>query len=112
MSVRPDEISASRAPSTSPLNSCDTKFGQLTTNKLAHRSSSSPAASGVFAEVAAERVGLLHQGLPRNDLKDLPEVLLVLHVARLLAPHDDDRPDELVILGAEMHVTYGRREGF
>ncbi len=35
MIVRPDEISANNAPSTSPLNSCETKFAQLTTNNPA-----------------------------------------------------------------------------
>jgi hypothetical protein len=34
MIVRPEEISASKAPSTSPLNICDTRLGQLITASL------------------------------------------------------------------------------
>src|SRR3569833_2885459 len=36
MIVRPDEMRASSAPCTSPLNSCDRKLAQLTTLDLAH----------------------------------------------------------------------------
>src|SRR5262249_22867737 len=49
--------------------------------------------SGVVAEIAAERVRLLHQRLARRNLEYLPVVLFVLHVARLLAADDDDRAD-------------------
>src|SRR5690348_11164797 len=51
--------------------------------------------SGVIAELAAERVRLLHQRRPGENLEDLPEVLLVLHVLGRLALDDDDRADEL-----------------
>src|SRR5579862_7013814 len=99
MIVSPDEMSASNAPSTSPLKHCDMKLPQLTTWPSAltrltfecilpvhARNSGNPGAtssisrvepwipaqaesndlrcrrsSGVCAELAAERVRLLHQ---------------------------------------------------
>ena len=123
MIVSPDEISASKAPSTRPLKHCDTKFGPLimartdaprngaryrrrtrsnaeSVRPAANRSSAS--GSGVVAELAAERVRLLHQRLARHDFEDLPVVLLVLHVLRRLALDDDDRADELVVFRAEV----------
>src|SRR5215470_7581815 len=112
MIVRPDAISARRAPSTNPLKSCDTKFAQLTNRNLAHRPRLSSVRSGVIAQVATKLVGFLHQRLARHDLENLPVIFLILHVARLLATHDDDRPDQLVVLLAEVHVTNGRWECF
>src|SRR5690242_13874785 len=112
MIVRPDAISAKRAPSTNPLKSCDTKFAQLTTRDLAHAPRLSRRRSGVFAQVATKRVGFLHERLARHDLENLPVIFLILHVARLLAAHDDDRPHQLVVFLAEVHVTHGRWERF
>src|SRR6185312_15867708 len=59
----------------------------------------------VVAEVAAERVGLLHQRSSRDDLNDLPEVFLVLHVLLRLAFDNDDRTDALVVFRTIMHVA-------
>src|SRR5215813_1773634 len=112
MMVRPDAISARRAPSTNPLKSCDTKFAQLTTRNLAHRPRLSFVRSGVVAQVATKRVEFLHQGIARHDLENLPVIFLILHVTRLLAAHDDDWPDQLMIFLAEVHVTHGRWECF
>src|SRR6516225_7713444 len=130
MIVRPDEISASRAPSTSPLKHCDTKLTQLITlssavrrdefqldisaacsgeaacrgeiSSLSEREPPEPRSfdrpSGIVAELAAEGVGLLHQRFARQDLHDLPVVLVVRHILRRLAADDDDGTDELVIL--------------
>src|ERR1700761_4485186 len=67
--------------------------------------------SDVVAEVAAERVRLLHQRATRHDFQDLPIVLTVLHVFRRLAANDDDRTDQLMVLGTEMHLADGRVEG-
>src|SRR5690242_7131757 len=134
MMVSPELISASSAPSTRPLNICETRLTQLITTSLAPRraqcqprriwirslstlrergsAGTAPApCSGVFAEMAAERVRLLHQRLARDDLGDLPEVFLVLHVLRRLAFDDDDRADELMVCGAEFHVADHGREG-
>src|ERR1700757_1454227 len=111
MIVRPDAINARSAPSTNPLNSCDTKFGQLTTNGLPHGALPSTR-SGVAAEIAAESIGLLHERSARNDLDDLPVVLLVLHLLRRLASNDDDGTYELVVLGTEVDITDGRGECF
>jgi hypothetical protein len=58
-----DSVNASSAPSTSPLNSCDTKLGQFSTSSLAHG-----LRSRVLTQGAAECVGLLHQRLARHDL--------------------------------------------
>src|SRR5574340_455855 len=130
MIVRPDEISASSAPSTSPLKHCEMKLAQLITRFHPDRASTrtphagigsprahggspgarrpcvkilrqriprpAPAAgyaarSGVVAELAAERVGLLHHARTRNDFEDLPVVLVVLHVLLGLAA---DRSEE------------------
>src|SRR5262245_8127818 len=112
MIVRPDAISASRAPSTNPLNSCDTKLGQLTTRNLTQAVCLPSAGSMVVAQFATERVGLLHQRLAGHDFDNLPEIFLILHGARALAAHNDDWSDQLMILLAEMHVAYGRGEGF
>src|SRR5262245_57215527 len=126
MMVSPDAIRASNAPSTSPLKHCDMKLAQLIIGQAipAERPRGWAAGgenrprphvarrSGVIAEVAAERVGLLHQRLAWHDLEDLPVVFLVLHVARLLAADDHDGANQLMIFLAEMHVTDGRREGF
>src|ERR1044072_4890468 len=106
MMVRPDEISASRAPSTRPLKHCDMKLAQLiigisipdepkrcrTADDDHPRCGVSRRKSGVVAEVATEGVRLLHQRRARHDLEDLPVVLLVLHVLRRLAL--DDRSEE------------------
>src|SRR5215471_18081520 len=122
MIVRPDEISANRAPSTTPLNICETKLLQLITLQSVARNlravrpldinagcprrlalykrpgrkqrrrlrALDPAitrqkrslrvidadrasgASGVVAEMAAERVRLLHQTFTRHDFEDFP----------------------------------------
>src|SRR5690349_5900573 len=139
MIVRPEEMRARSAPSTSPLNICETKLAQLITRSSAVSSmnerSGEPLAlsaahaekpafsasatrrrpwrrpSGVVAELAPESVRLLHQRLARNDFEDLPIVLLVLHVARLLAAHDDDRAHALMIFRTVMHVTDERGKG-
>src|SRR5262245_25195446 len=117
--VRPDEISASKAPSTRPLKHCDMKLAQLiighptSDGEAAPQAIASPAArrlrsgSGVVAGIAAEGVGLLHQRQTRNDLEDLPEILFILHGARLLAAHDDDRPHQLMVLLAEVDLADG-----
>src|SRR5690242_3884325 len=158
MIVRPDEISASSAPSTSPLKHCETKLPQLITipfracplsSCLTSRPASTlfssrhiarvttgtgngwglqpfrrPAVtpsppggraasftSGIVAQVAAERIRLLHQRLTRNDLENFPEIFLVLHILWRLASDNDDRADALMILGAIMHVAHQRRNG-
>src|SRR5262245_46680434 len=100
MIVKPDAISASRAPSTSPLKSCDTNRGQLITSNLAHVGlPTSRATLGVVTQIAAEFAGLLHQGLTWYDLEHLPVVLLVFHIAWFLTANDDDRSNQLVIGG-------------
>src|SRR5579864_9035103 len=138
MIVSPELISASSAPSARPLNSCETKLGQVSMawggigdaagwgsdGAPAALSTSLPApdlhyvsgarsgtgqrrrpASGIIAEVATERIGRLHQRGAWHDLGDLPEILLVAHLARLLAANDDDRPHQLVVRGAEVHIA-------
>src|SRR5215469_8847342 len=152
MMVSPELMSASSAPSARPLNSCETKFDQVTVlfivgiqtrGDASHpplqgkgrssersederggvaepppphpgslsRADPPPAEEGeaagsasqaqcsrcrrvprfvlsIASQVAAERVGLLHQRLARHHLGDLPVVLLVLHVFRRLAFDD------------------------
>src|SRR4029077_3322936 len=61
--------------------------------------------SGVVAEIAAERVGLLHQRGARHDFENLPEVLLALHLLGRLTLDDDHRPYELVVFLAEVHLA-------
>src|SRR6187402_1159768 len=97
MIVRPELMSASSAPSTSPLNICETRLLHVNTE-----------ASGVVAQLAAEGVRFLHQWLARQHLEDLPVILLALHVGGLLAAHDDDRADELMVFGPEMDLADGR----
>src|SRR5262249_9509104 len=97
MIVSPDEISASNAPSTSPLKHCDMKLAQLIIDQnrpLAHVPRPSPRKrgprimaldsrlrgnersywrvfnSGVVAGVASESIGLLHQRRAVNHLED------------------------------------------
>src|SRR6476659_3571305 len=113
MMVSPELISASNAPSASPLNTCEMKLGQLIMNgnhsgsvkrqtriiarprKNGAAGSQSPAAprfmsgSGGTAEIAAERVGLLHQAFARHDLDHVVVVFLALHVLLHLALDDD-----------------------
>src|SRR5689334_16349218 len=110
MIVRPEEISARRAPSTSPLNACETKLAQFTPKPRA-RTPTLDARSAVLAELAAERVRLLHQVVGRDDLDDLVVVLLALHVLLLHAAHDNDRADALVVLRAVVHVADQRGDG-
>src|SRR5947209_8029596 len=100
MIVRPELISANNAPSTSPLNICAVRLTQLITDRPRLRRVPAAQVSGVVPELAAERIGRLHQWLSWQDFGHVPEVLLVLHVARLLAANDDDRPDQLVVGGA------------
>jgi hypothetical protein len=66
-----------------------------------------PARSGVGAEIAAERVRLLHQPGTRHDLDNVVVVLLILHILRRLAPDDDHRPHELVVFCAEIDFADG-----
>src|SRR5487761_1838225 len=109
MMVSPALISASSAPSASPLKSCETKFDQVITGRLpgpegrrgqpagqeatagqpsrASRPAAAPS-SGGLAELTSEGVRLLHQRQPRVHFEDFPEILLVLHVARLLSSND------------------------
>src|SRR5205085_3946300 len=113
MMVSPELISASKAPSASPLNTCEMKLGQLIMNgnhsgsvkrqtrlmpvreKKALRAST-PAAprfmsgSGGIAQIAAERIRLLHQAFARHDLDHVVVVFLALHVLLQLALDDDD----------------------
>src|SRR4051794_20118438 len=122
MMVRPELISASSAPSASPLNTCEMKLGQLIMNgnhsasvkrqtriycpfakKMAPRATLRPAApgfmfgSGGIAEIAAERIRLLHQAFARHDLDHVVVVFLALHVLLQLAPDNDDGADALVV---------------
>src|SRR5690349_12077904 len=114
MIVSPELMSASSAPSARPLKNCEPNWDQeIVMQKFGAAAGAGPAAPylagylGVVAEVAAERVGLLHESRARNDLEDGPEVLLVLHLGRLLALDDDDRPHELVVFLAEVHLAHG-----
>jgi ATP-binding cassette, subfamily B, bacterial len=65
-------------------------------------------ASGVVAKVAAEGIRLLHQRRARQDLEDLPVVVVALHVLRRLAAHDDHGPHQLVVFGTEINLADGR----
>src|SRR3954451_23404262 len=125
MMVRPELISASRAPSASPLKSWETRLGQLIMRQsLLWRAmvrvqtrvtpqdrsavrgvTGASEISAVVAEMAAEGVGLLHQALTRDDLDDVVPVFLVLHVLLLLALDDDHRANALMVLGTVMHVA-------
>src|SRR6185437_9078591 len=133
MIVSPELISARSAPCASPLNSCERKLGQLIIagshpsewfeagagrrrereaagGKLppAVSSRSPPDALGIRTQIATERVWTLHQRRARDDLDDVVEVFLVLHVFRRFAPDDDHRPYELVVFLAEIDFTDGR----
>src|SRR6188768_1493278 len=124
MMVNPDEISASKAPSTKPLKHCDKKFVQLIIGRTIRTCSRDVAAagagrprrnrscrdSGVVAEIAAEGVRLLHQWRARQYFEDVPIVLLVLHCIGGLALDDDDGPDELMVFLAEVDLAHGRVE--
>src|SRR4029078_3762005 len=67
-------------------------------------------ASGIFAEVAAERIWLLHQRLARHHFENFPVVLFFLHVLGCLALHYDHWADELVVFLAEIDLANGRIE--
>src|SRR5690606_31080171 len=132
MIVSPDAMSASRAPSTRPLKSCEMKFAQFSTPFLPDRGSNEAPAAGigggrpatmglsracavgsdVVAELAAEGVGGLDHLLARDDLEHLPEVLVVAHVLLRLAANENDRPDALVVLRAVVDIADQRRNGF
>src|SRR5262249_48851717 len=127
MMVSPELISASSAPSASPLNSCETRLGQLimkgargpdcqsgvvrtrksTPQEVDHslRRHELVCTSSIFAEAAAECVWLLHQALAGHDLDDVVIILLILHILFHLAFDDDDRTDALVILLAIVHIA-------
>src|SRR3954471_6383377 len=111
MMVRPEAISASSVPDASPLKSCEKKFGQVIMRAAKRRPLSRATGafcSGVIAEVAAELVGLLHERKPGNHFGHFPVVLRVLHLLRRLALDDDDRPDQLVIGAAPVHLADDR----
>src|SRR5215469_2363063 len=59
----------------------------------------------VRTQMAPEGVRILHETLAGNDIDDIVEVLLVLHVGRLLAAHDDRWPHELMIGRAEIDLA-------
>src|SRR5215472_1722062 len=134
MIVSPDEIKANKAPRTSPLKHCDMKLAQLITRpsapspdafapglasafrlaRVCHCGSAlsgppdnMPLRLGILAKIAAKGMGLLHQRLAGHDFQHFPEVFRFFHVARLLAADDDDRTDQLVIGGPEMHIAHG-----
>src|SRR5678810_319287 len=108
MIVSPELMSASSAPSARPLKSCEKKLAQVNTGDLSQLFSQD--LSGVLAELAAELVGLLHQAGARDDLHNVVEILLALHLLLHLALDDDHRPDELVIFGAVVRVADQRRD--
>src|SRR5665213_2005033 len=112
MIVKPDEISARSAPSTSPLNICDTKLAQLITDQPRARSLSRERGSGVVPELAAEGVRLLHQSIAGHDLDHVVIVFLALHVLFHLALDDDHGADALVVLGAVVHIADEGRDRF
>src|ERR1700733_5326165 len=103
MMVSPELMSASSAPNASPLKNCDPNWDQEIVMQN-FGAAGDPGACGaeagsqalsIVAEVAAERIGLLHELGTRHDFQHVPEVFLVLHVGGLLALHDDHRPHEL-----------------
>src|SRR6185312_5310724 len=108
MIVSPELMSASSAPSARPLKTCEKKLAQV--NNAGTPQSLSQDRSGVVAELAAERVRLLHQAGARDDLDDVVVVLLALHVLLHLALHDDHRADALVVFGTIVHVADQRRD--
>src|SRR5690606_10990833 len=132
MIVSPDAMSASKAPSTRPLKSCEMKFAQCSTPFPPDRGSNEvPAAgigggrpatlelpracavvSGVVAELAAEGVGGLDHLLARDDLEHRPEILVIAHVLLRLAANEDDRPDALMVLGAVVDIADQGWNGF
>src|SRR4026209_1413528 len=103
MMVSPEAMRASSAPSARPLKGWETNMGQVIAGGGVLRS------CGV-AELAPERVRLLHERSARHHLGHLPEVLLVPHLLRRLAAHDDHRPHELVVLLAEIDLAHHRLE--
>src|ERR1044071_2282363 len=107
MIVSPELMSASSAPSARPLKTCEKKLAQV--NNARTLSILSQPRSAVVAELAAERVRLLHQALARDDLDHVVEVLLALHVLLHLAADDDDGADALVVLRTVLHVAEQRR---
>src|SRR5690606_23086956 len=141
MIVRPDEISARSAPSTSPLKHCEMKLaqfitlpprvvfgGRLSRRRRLQRGEQEPmempaplrpvhgrrgraCRSGIVAEVAAKFVWLLHERLAGQHFEDLPVILLVPHVLRLLAFDDDDGAYALVVFGAVINVAAQRGDG-
>src|SRR5690349_14958488 len=109
MIVSPELMSASSAPSARPLKTCEKKLAQV--NNAGPYEFLSQRRSGVVAELAAERVRLLHQVVGRDDLDHLVVVLLALHILLHLAPDDDHGPDALVVLRAIVHIADHRRDG-
>src|SRR5579864_5964250 len=120
MIVSPELMSASSAPSASPLKSCETKFGQLIMTSIHGRRPSDTnkavgsvlcprhsvtTNSGVVAEMAAEGIRFLHQAFAGHDFDDVVIIFLVFHVLFHLAPDDDDGADALVIFRAVVDVT-------
>src|SRR5690606_26506685 len=130
MIVSPDAMSASKAPSTRPLKSCEMKFAQFSTPFLPDRGSNEAPAAGigggrpatmglsracavgsdVVAELAAEGVDGLDHLLARDDLEHLPEVLVVAHVLLRLAAHQHHRAHALVVLRTVVDVADERRD--
>src|SRR5262249_38030705 len=123
MMVRPDETSASKAPSTRPLKHCEMKLAQLimgrgnsgqTAEMPQPQALRPPAArrvrSSVIAEGAAEGVRFLHKRRARHHLKNLPVVLFVCHLFGCLAFDEDHRTDELVVFLAEVDLADRRVE--
>src|SRR6185503_9594510 len=109
MIVSPELMSASSAPSARPLKTCEKKLAQVNNCGLL-QSLFRRGRSGVVAELAAERVRLLHHAGTRDDFDHVVVVLLALHVLLHLALDDDHGPDALVVLGAIVHVADQRRD--
>src|SRR5690348_13286289 len=109
MMVSPELMSASSAPSARPLKTCEKKLAQV--NNARDSQSFSQSQSGVVAELAAERVRLLHQAGARDDFHDVVVILLALHVLLHLALHDDQRADALVLFGTIVHGADQRQDG-
>src|SRR5690349_10832268 len=112
MMVKPELMSASNAPSASPLKSCETRLGQLIMmgdrgfRRMKSRDTKKADAvgrrclrrhevlgSGIVAEVTAEGVRLLHQAVAGDDIDDVVVIFLILHVLLHLAFDDDDGTD-------------------
>src|SRR3546814_3221364 len=106
--VKPVLISASNRPVASPLNSCDKNNDMLGIQAppFIYMPVNTLDVLDVSTQLAAEHAQFRQCRLAVDNFDDVEIVVGVLHVGRLLAAHDGEVDDALVVARTERDITH------